>query len=60
MRQIFRVLLLGALHQQRGDRSNIYFSRSAFWVAFSTSLYITSLANWFFQDQFIAFSKVQG
>ena len=26
----------------------------------STSLYITSLANWFFQDQFIAFSKVKG
>ena len=60
MKQFFRFLLLGALYRQRGDRSNIYFSRAAFWVALSTSLYITSLANWFFQDQFIAFSKVKG
>jgi len=60
MKQFFRFLLLGALHRQRGDRSNIYFSRASFWVALSTSMYITSLANWFFQDQFIAFSKVKG
>lgn len=60
MKQFFRFILLGALHRQRGDRSNIYFSRAAFWVALSTSLYITSLAHWLFQKQFIAFSKVEG
>ena len=60
MKQFFRFLLLGGLHRQRGDRSNIYFSRAAFWVALSTSLYVTSLAHWLFQAQFIAFSKVKG
>lgn len=60
MKKLFRFLPSGALHRQRGDRSNSYFSRAAFWVAMSTSLYITSLANWFFQDQFIAFSKMKG
>jgi hypothetical protein len=60
MKQFFGFLLLGALHRQRGDHSNIYFSRAAFWVALSTSLYVTSLAHWIFQKQFITFSKMKG
>ena len=60
MKQVVRFLLLGALYRQRGDRSNIYFSRAAFWVALSTSLYLTSLTQWVFKAQFIAFSKVKG
>lgn len=60
IRRFFKFLLLGALHRQRGDHSNIFFSRAAFWVALSTSLYITSLAHWVLQDQFIAFSQLKG
>lgn len=60
IKRFFKFLLLGALHRQRGDHSNIFFSRAAFWVALSTSLYITSVAHWVLQDQFIAFSKLKG
>ncbi|GEM_PF-5536816 len=60
IKQFFRFLLLGALHRQRGDHRNIYFSRAAFWVALSTSLYLTSLAHWLFSAQFKAFSKLEG
>lgn len=57
---IFKYLLIGALHRQRGDRSNIYLSRAIFWVSMSTSLYITSGAHLLFQKQFEAFSKLDG
>lgn len=60
IKKFFRFLLLGALHRQRGDHRNIYFSRASFWVALSTSLYMTSLAHWLFKDQFAAFSKMEG
>ena len=60
IKRFFRFLLLGALRKQRGDHTNVYFSRAAFWVSLSTSLYTTSLAHWLFTDQFIAFSKMDG
>ena len=57
---VFKYLLIGALHRQRGDRSNIYLSRALFWLSLSTSLYITSAAHMLFQPQFEAFSKMKG
>ena len=57
---VFRYLLIGALHRQRGDRRNIYLSRALFWVSLSTSLFITSAANVLFQRQFESFSKMDG
>lgn len=60
MKRFFKFLLIGAMHRQRGDHRNIYFSRAAFWVALSTSLYLTSIAHWLLADQFAAFSKMKG
>ncbi|OEK06357.1 hypothetical protein [Roseivirga misakiensis] len=59
IRNFFKFLLLGALHKQRGDHTNIYLSRAIFWVSLSTSLYLTSLAHYLIPDQFIAFSKLE-
>jgi hypothetical protein len=60
VRKIFEFLLMGALYKQRGDSSNIYFSRAALWVSLSTSMYITSLVNWLFPDQIKAFNELEG
>ena len=60
VRNIFKYLLIGALHRQRGDHTNIYLSRALFWISLSTSLYITSAAHLLFQKQFEAFSKQDG
>lgn len=59
IRNFFKFLLIGALKKQRGDYTNIYLSRAIFWVALSTSLYLTSLAHYLIPDQFIAFSKLE-
>ncbi len=59
IKKIFGFLLMGALRKQRGD-GGTYFLRAAFWVALSTSMYITSIAHLLFEEQFLAFSKVRG
>lgn len=46
IKHFFNYLLIGALHKQRGDSSNIYFSRASLWVSLSTSCYLTSAFKW--------------
>ena len=51
---------MGALHRQRGDRSNIYFSRAAFMTSVATSLYLTSILHVVLKDRFEILSTFIG
>lgn len=57
IKKFFRYLLMGAMHKQRGDRSNLYFSRASFMVSLSTSLYLMSLFQWLLKERYLAFEK---
>lgn len=43
---------MGALHRQRGDRSNVYFSRAAILMSIATSLYLTSVLHVILKERF--------
>ena len=58
--KVYKTLYLGALHRQRGDRSNIHSWRSLWWLSLSTALYITTLLHGIFAEQYIAFDKMKG
>jgi hypothetical protein len=51
---------MGALHRQRGDRSNIYFSRAAFMMSVATSLYLVSLLHVILKERFEILSSFLG
>lgn len=60
MRSVYRFLLIGALHKQRGDHNAIHPWRALFMLSLSTALYVTSLAHWLFTDQYLAFMEMEG
>jgi hypothetical protein len=51
---------MGALHRQRGDRSNVYFSRAAFMMSVATSLYLTSILHIILKERFEILSTFIG
>ncbi len=60
IKRFFKYLLIGALHRQRGDRSNIYFSRASLMTSIATSLYLTSILHVVLKEQFEVVSTYVG
>jgi len=60
IKRFFKYLLIGALHRQRGDRSNVYFSRAAFMMSIATSLYLTSILHVILKERFKVLSTFIG
>ena len=60
IKRVYNTLFLGALKPQRGDHNNIHYFRGLFWLALSTSLYLTSLAHWLLKEQFLVWNKLEG